>query len=84
MLSVASVCVFVSLSVRQVTSERLNEDDEASRLGAMYKNVAQVRMSKSKVKRQGHRKQKNENVRHVVRESSSGTRSSCGIFFGRA
>ena len=32
------------------------------------------------VEGQGHRGQKNEKVRHFVRQSSSGARSSCGIF----
>jgi len=35
-----------------------------------------------KVKCQGHRGQKNEEVEHFVQESSPGVRSSCGRFFG--
>jgi len=37
-----------------------------------YKNLAQVRMSRSKVKGEGHGDKKNEKVRHFVLESSSG------------
>jgi len=47
-------------------------------------NVQTSRPSSNvKVKDQGHRDKKNEKVRHFVRESSSGARSSCGIFFRR-
>ena len=35
-------------------------DDETWQLGAMYKNLTRVRTSRSKVKGQGHRGQKNE------------------------
>ena len=50
------VCLFdVCLFGRTITSERLNI---VRQLGALYKNLARVRMSRSKAKGQGHRGQK--------------------------
>jgi len=43
-------------------------------IGALYKNLARVRIWRSKIKGQGHRGQKSEKVRHFVRERSSGAR----------
>jgi len=52
-----SVCFFVSVFVRTITS-----DDQTWRLGTSYKNLARVRRSRSKVKGQGHQGQKKRNT----------------------
>jgi len=57
----------------------IKQYDEIWWLGVLYKNLARVQISRSKVKDTGD---KNEKVSHSVRESSSGARSSWGIFSG--
>ena len=64
----SGVCLFVSLSVNTITSERLNVEHETWRLGAVYKNLAGARLSRSKVKDQSHPGQKKT--------------KKCGILFG--
>ena len=54
---------------------------ESWRLGALYKNLARFRMSRSKVKVTGSKKEK---VRHFVLESSSGVRSYSAAFLSGA
>ena len=53
-----SVCLFVSMFVHTIASERLKLDYQTWRLGTLYKNLARVRRSRSKVKGQGHQRQK--------------------------
>jgi len=72
MFSAASVC----LSVSQFVCLIKHRIDETWQLGALYKNLARVRMSSSNIKGQGHRGQKNEKVWHCVPELSSRARSS--------
>jgi len=77
-----SVCLFVCLFICQHDNFRTIKLKRMMmklnwRLGALYKNLAKVRMSRSKVKVTGDKKRK---MRHFVPESSSGARSSCGIF----
>jgi len=71
MFSAASVCQFVRLFVNTVTFERLNIGWWNLAISCTVQKFARVRMSRSKVKGQGHRA-KNEKVRRFVCESSSG------------
>jgi len=73
MFSAASVCLFACQHDNFRTIKRI--DDETWRLGALYKNLARIRVSRSKVKGHGHREHKTKKW-HFVRESSSGERSS--------
>ena len=70
MFSAVSVCLSVCVFVCQYDNFRTIK--RIWRLGALYKNLDHVRMSRSKVKGQGYRRQKDEKVRHFVREWSSG------------
>jgi len=59
MFSAASVCLFVCQHDNFRTMKRMVMK---RRLSALYKNLVRIRMSRSKVKCQGHQGQKNEKL----------------------
>ena len=82
MFSAAAVCLFVCQFVCQHNNFRTIKHDETWRLGALYKNLARVRVSRSKVKGQGNRGQKKRKSAAFCSGVILWVRSSCGIGSG--